>query len=195
MKMSENFTEVMKAIHNVQQEIDIIQRGDTADAGKYKYSYASMPRIWVALKPVLKKHGLTIIQSPTADVADKLETWIIHETGEYVYDGMRLIITRDDPQGFGSAITYAKRYALISMLGIVTDDDNDATTQRRADGEMRKDWVRTYTVMAKKNNPDHSPTYGEFIKFIQEVYGKHPNDILAKDHQQVLDTIKAFDSE
>lgn len=197
MKTSETFTKVIAAIHEVQQAMEVIQRGETAKVkttkAEYSYKYASLPKIWVDLKPILKRHGLTIMQPPTFDMSDNLETWIFHESGEWVMSSMRLIIVRDDPQGHGSAITFARRYSELSMLGLVTDDDNDATTQRRADGEMRKEWVRAYTIMAKKNAPEHAPTYSEFTKFIQEVYGKNPNDILAKEHQQVLDTIKAFD--
>lgn len=197
MKTSEKFTQVIAAIHEVQQEMEVIQRGETAKVktakADYSYKYASFPRIWVDLKPKLKKHGLTLMQPPSFDMSDNLETWIFHSSGEWVMSAMRLIIVRDDPQGHGSAITFARRYAALATLGLVTDDDNDATTQRRADGEMRRDWVRAYTIMAKKNAPDHDPTYSEFTKFIQEVYGKNPNDILAKEHQQVLDTIKAFD--
>lgn len=193
MKYSETFTKVIAAIHNLQQEVEVISRGETADAGKYSYKYASMPKIWTEIKPVFKKHGLTIMQPPSFEISDSLETWIFHESGEWIMTSMRLVIVRDDPQGFGSAITYARRYAALATLGLVTDEDNDATTQRKADGEMRKDWVRAYTVMAKKNAPEHAPTYNEFTKFMQDVYGKHPNDVLAKEHGQVMDTIKAFD--
>lgn len=195
MKMSEEFKQVVAAIHEVQQAVEVIKRGETADTGKYKYNYASLSKIWVELKPVLKKNGLTIMQPPSFNISDQLETWIMHSSGEWVYTTMRLIITREDPQGMGSAISYARRYALLASLGIVTDDDNDATTQRLADGEMKKDWVRAYTVMSRKIDPDHVVTNQEFIKFMTDVYGKHPTAVLAREHQNVLDTINAFDIE
>jgi hypothetical protein len=188
---------VLKAVHNVQQALEVIGRTEKADAGKYSYKYASMATIWNELKPLLKKEGFTIIQSPSSgngtQFGDFLTTTIYHESGEFLTTTSRLIITRDDPQGYGSAITYARRYALVSMLGIVTDDDNDATTQRLADGEMKKDWVRAFTVMSKKIAPDHQPTNAEFISFMTDTYGKHPSKVLAKEHQHVLDTINAFD--
>lgn len=195
MKMSEEFKHVVAAVHEVQQAVEIIKRSETADTGKYKYNYASLSKIWVELKPVLKKNGLTILQPPSFNISDQLETWIMHSSGEWIYTSMRLIITREDPQGMGAAISYARRYALLASLGIVTDDDNDATTQRLADGEMKKDWVRAYTIMKKKVDPDSTATYQDFIKFTTEVYGKHPSAILAKEHQNVMDTIQAFDVE
>ena len=199
MKRSEEYKHVIKAISNVQQALEILKRDSKADVIKYSYTYTSMPTIWVALKGLLKKEGLTVIQSPVSSdgssVGDFLSTTIFHEeSGEWIEYLMRLVITRDDPQGFGSAITYAERYMIKTIFKVVTDDDNDATTQRLADGEMKKDWVRAYVVVAKKANPDSSPTNSDFIKFMEEVYGKHPSKILAKEHQQVLDTINAFDN-
>ena len=166
--------------------------------GSYTYKFTGFPKIWVTVKPLLKKNGLTVIQTPSANndgqMGDFLITTIMHTSGEWIQDSMRLVITREDPQGFGSAITFARRYALSAMLGVVTDDDNDATTQRLADGSMKKDWVQAYTVVAKKQNPDHVVTNQEFMDFMTEVYGKHPSRIKATEHQHVLDIINAFDT-
>jgi hypothetical protein len=193
-----NNLKVLKAIHNVQQALEVIGRTEKADVGKYSYKYASMSTIWNELKPLLKREGLTIIQAPSSTDGqahgDFLTTGIYHESGEFMTTTSRLVITRDDPQGYGSAITYARRYALVSMLGIITDDDNDASTQRLADGEMKKEWVTAFTVIQKKVAPDTAVTNAMFINFMTEVYGKHPSKVLAKEHQHVLDTIKAFDT-
>lgn len=194
MELSPEYKQVIGAIHSVQQIMDVIQRAETADTGKYSYRYASLAAIWVKLKPQLKKYELTIMQPVIFNVGDTLETWIFHSSGEWAKSRMRLVITRDDPQGMGSAITYARRYGVVSAFGLVTDDDNDATTQRLADGDMKKEWVRAYTIVSKKAAPDHAVTGNEFIKFMADVYGKHPTKVLASEHQQVLDTINAFDS-
>lgn len=196
MRRSDSFQKVSAAISNVQQSLEILQKESTANAGSYKYSYTGMPRMWMALKPLLKANGLTVIQSPISHdgntMGDFMSTTVLHEGGEWVEYVMRLVVTRDDPQGFGSAITYAERYMIKSIFKIVTDDDNDATTQRLADGEMKKEWVRAYTVVFTLQNPGKKPTNSDFIKFIEEVYGKHPSRILAKEHQSVIDIINAF---
>lgn len=194
METSQEFKQVVAAIHEVQQSMEVISRSETADTGKYKYKYASLPKIWVDLKPQLKAHELTIMQPIIFNIGDTLETWIFHSSGEWVKSRMRLIATSEDPQKMGAAITYARRYSALSTLGLVTDDDNDATTHRLADGGMKKEWVRAYTIIAKKAAPDHAVTGNEFIKFMVEVYGKHPTKVLATEHKQVLDTINAFDS-
>lgn len=197
MTRSEEYKQVVSAISAVQQDLEILKQSDTADAGKFTYTYTGMPTIWKEVKPLLAKHKLTVLQSPVSGdggtMGDFLKTTIFHESGEWVEYTMRLVITRDDPQGYGSAVTYAERYMIKSIFKIVTsNDDNDAVTQSLANGEMKKDWVRAYMVVAKKADPDGTPTNVDFIKFMTDVYGKHPSKVLAKEHQQVLDTINAF---
>ena len=192
-------SKLIQAIHNVQQEIDIIKKNATADVGKYKYSYTPFPEMWVALKPLLHKYDLTILQIPVSTdgqtMGDFLQTQVIHAEGESMTWHTKLVITRDDPQGYGSAMTYAERYIIKTIFKIVTDDDNDATTQRKADGSMKKDWVVAYNTVSLKNNPEHIPGQADFMKFMTEVYGKHPSNVLAKEHNAVLEMIKAFDTE
>jgi len=199
MNTSETYLEVIKGIHAVQQNIGVIGKKSEADTGKYKYRYADMTTIWNAIREELKRQKLTIVQTPTAAhgsmLGDFLTTAIYHESGEWLSDTMRLITNRDDPQGLGAAITYMKRYMIVSMFGLVTDDDNDAADSRLADGEMKKEWVRAYTVVQKKLAPDTPITNSMFINFMQEIYGKHPSKINAREHQAVLDTIKAFDTQ
>jgi len=189
---------LIKAISNVQQELDIIGKESTADAGKYTYTYTSFPVMWLALKPLLKKHGLVVLQSPVSNdgtaMGDFMRTEILHESGSGKVFTMRLIVTRDDPQGIGSAITYAERYMIKTIFKVVTDDDNDATTQRLADGAMKKEWVQAFTVVSKKQEPEAHVTTNKFIEFMTGVYGKHPSKILAKEHDNVLGIIKAFDT-
>ena len=189
-------SQLIAAIHQVQQSIGVIQKSKTADVQKYKYKYADLGSIWRELRPLLAVNGLTVMQPITyKNGVDMLTTKIYHKSGECMTEDMRLILTNDDPQKQGAAITYARRYQLISMLGIVVDDDNDAADHRMADGEMVKEWVRAYMVMVQGNNPDVSPTYNDFITFMQEVYQKHPKYIRATEHNTVLATINAFNTD
>jgi len=198
MVTSDPFTNVINAIHDVQQNVGSIGKANKAEVGKYSYKYADITTIWNAIKEQLDKNGLTVMQAPTSSdpqlPGDFLETKIYHKSGEWVTDKMRLVVTRDDPQGMGAAITYARRYMLTAMFGLIVDDeDNDAANHRLATGEMKKEWVRAFTVIHKKINPDANPTYKDFMKFMEDTYGTELNKVLAKDSQTVLDTIKAFD--
>lgn len=189
--------ELMDAIHKVQQEVGVIEKKRTAKIGdKFSYKYADLTDIWVAIRPLLEKHGLTIVQSPTqspSGIGTYYKTAIYHTSGEYIDSVMPLQTTKEDPQSLGSAITYIRRYMLSSMLGLFTDDDPDALEHRMATGDQKKEWLTAYTEVHRENNPDgKAPTYGEFIKFINEVTGKDFNAIRYEESDEVLSTIKAF---
>ncbi len=76
---------------------------------------------------LLNKHGLAVTQLVDNAVdAGSLTTMLMHESGEWISATQPLLLAKADPQGQGSAITYARRYGLMSMLGIVAEDDDDA---------------------------------------------------------------------
>jgi uncharacterized protein (DUF3820 family) len=112
--------------------------------------YASLGGVVAAIRPELNKHGLVYTQLPTnLDGAPALRTSVMHaESGEEIADVMPLILPKSDPQSYGSALTYARRYALLSILGLVGDEDDDATAatsqvqarQGNGDGGGGTDW-------------------------------------------------------
>lgn len=96
-----------------------------------KNMYASLESIIDAIRPVAATHGVTIQQFPEIDNdAHVLITRIAHKSGQFYISKMKLIVAKLDMQGLGSAITYARRYALSSIFDIATgegDDDGHAT--------------------------------------------------------------------
>jgi len=91
----------------------------------FRNKYASLSNIIEAVTPHLNAAGLSIIQMPTTD---GLNTMLLHESGEYI-SSVSAIAAKDpmNPQAVGSAITYARRYALGSVLSLNIDEDDDAT--------------------------------------------------------------------
>lgn len=196
--------ELDKAVYAFQQEVDIIAKKETAKiegkGASYSYKFAGMPAVWEAVKPLLKKYELLVKQPVTTwdghSMGDFLKMTVTHiPSGEHETEYMRLIVRRDDPQAYGAATTFAKRYQLSNYFGLITEDDDDAARSKLATADQKKDWVRAYTIVAKKANSNANPTYNEFAKFLLEVYGKGINDILARDSQAVLDTINAFSAD
>ena len=120
---------LFKALANFQQEVPVIHKGTAG----YGYSYADLPAIFGVINPLLQKHGLGFTQLMEGQ---SIKTIIFHtESGE------QLESTTDIPQNvtlkgmndfqvLGSAITYIRRYALSSALGLVTDKDTDAGGQQ-----------------------------------------------------------------
>lgn len=101
--------------------------------------FASLGGVVAAVRPALTKHGLVVSQLPTyiGDGVPALETRLMHpESGEEIKSLMPLMMAKQDPQAQGSALTYARRYALLSILGLVGDADDDASatvSPRRGD--------------------------------------------------------------
>lgn len=132
------------ALLEAQGELPKLHRGSKNP--HYGNTYVSLDAILEAVLPVLNEHGLVVSQMPTyieangSGPAPALRTRITHaESGECVEDTMLLLAQKDDPQAQGSAITYARRYALMAMLGLVADEDDDgnrAAPRRRVEGEV-----------------------------------------------------------
>jgi len=89
----------------------------------YKSKYASLESVITTIKPILAKHGLSFSQLP--DGAG-LKTILFHTSGETLEATMTLVVKEQTPQSQGSSLTYARRYALSAMLGLATDEDDDA---------------------------------------------------------------------
>jgi hypothetical protein len=95
----------------------------------FRNRYISLDALMEQVLPVLNKHGIALVQAPsiTDDSTPTLRTTLLHaESGEAIEDSMPLYLPKEDPQGQGSAITYARRYSLMAMLGLVADEDDDA---------------------------------------------------------------------
>lgn len=95
--------------------------------GRANYGkYATLPACLDAARETLSRHNLAVMQMPFTE-PDRLVTRLIHSTGEWFEDGgvPLLCENKANPQKMGSAITYARRYGLCSMLGIVGEEDDD----------------------------------------------------------------------
>ncbi len=88
--------------------------------------YADLSTIWPALR-VFAEEGIAITQSPSdsPDGHITLDTQFSHVSGQWMRSRLTMRLTKDDPQGAGSGLTYARRYALGCMSGLVTEDDDD----------------------------------------------------------------------
>lgn len=102
----------------------------------FKSKYADLTSIWEACSGALKKHRLAVSQAPGQLLKDptrlELKTTIMHASGAEMWSVMEIPLVKIDPQAMGSALSYARRYSLAALLGIVVDDDdaNKATRDR-----------------------------------------------------------------
>src|SRR3990167_1855456 len=108
----------------------------TKTGADYEYSYADLPDILDAVRPILTAEGLALTQSVEllGDELIGVVTRIYHTGGWVETFGPTPMPAAGDPRAIGSAITYARRYAVSAALGIASDEDTDAegTQGRRA---------------------------------------------------------------
>jgi hypothetical protein len=97
----------------------------------FKSAYADLASVWDACRGPLSKNGLAVLQPPSADGPRVTVTTILtHSSGEWIEVDLTMTATQNTPQGVGSCLTYARRYALQSMVGIAPeDDDGNAASQ------------------------------------------------------------------
>lgn len=107
-------------------EMPNVPRRRTGQVQNRTYSYADLLDVLTAVRPVLAAHHLAVLQAPcVVDGTLGLRTTLLHASGESVSEVLP-IGQVDDPRALGSAVTYARRYALIALLGLATEEDDDA---------------------------------------------------------------------
>lgn len=124
MKTSESIKQIAGALCKVQAELKDPARDTKGGFGKY----VPLDGLLKEVRPLLTKHGLSVMQIPTSPDGTTISmiTVLMHTSSEYIeFDALTLRLGRGTPQDAGSAITYARRYALSAILGVAWDNDDD----------------------------------------------------------------------
>lgn len=125
MEKSNSIIYLSKALITFHVKVDKIKKD--AKNPFFKSTYASLSNILEGINSPLIESGLTFCQFPSGE--NGLTTILIHgDSGEFMQATYEMKPVKDDPQGRGSVITYQRRYALASVLGLNIDDDDDANT-------------------------------------------------------------------
>jgi hypothetical protein len=202
MNKSENITDLVKSLINLQSELQPAVKDKSNPFLKSKY--ADLAGIADASRNLLKTNKLSLIQVCDIDASGPyLETILAHESGQWISGRYPLqAVKQNDPQALGSAMTYARRYTWAAILGIVTEDDdaegamdrkteskqsepsskqknNEKTTQSTTTQQatISDDWIKS-ALSKLKWNP---------LNWIKDNFG------ITGD--KVLDTIKLMDAE
>jgi hypothetical protein len=132
MEQSTSIKELATALAKVQGELKPAPKD--SENPFFKSAYADLATVTKTVMPVLAKHGLSVTQ--VAEGEGNITTQLMHTSGEWLRGTLSLKPVKDDPQGRGSAITYARRYALASICGLATeDDDGNAATHEKPKGK------------------------------------------------------------
>lgn len=183
---------LMEAIFNVQQQAESIKKTATGQVGSRSYKYANLNDTWESVRDLLKVNKLVVYSSPVgmagSSFGNYFKTTIYHTpSGQSITEYMPMVLTRQDPQGIGAAITYYRRYMLTSMLGLIPDDDNDAREHRLATAQQKQ-----MVVGALKLTFPDVTTPDMINQTIENIIGKHPSKIREDEADNVVDLIKAY---
>jgi hypothetical protein len=125
MQTSQTITEISKALVEFNKELSRIEKD--ANNPFFKNSYATLDTILDTVRPILARHGISILQMPSGNgELIEMRTILLHTSGEFIESPVvAMKAVKNDPQSLGSTITYAKRYSISAMLGISTGDKDD----------------------------------------------------------------------
>ena len=107
----------------------------------FRSKYADLGNVMDACMPALNANGIAVVQTVGRDENGMFLTTILRhaDSGEFLEDGgMPLIVNKNDMQGLGSAITYARRYGLMAMVGIAPEDDDGNAASAAAPKQQPK---------------------------------------------------------
>jgi hypothetical protein len=123
MKMSDSIANIAEALAKAQGAID-----DASKANKnpfFNSKYADLASVRSVIREPLAVNDIAIVQLPRSLSGEvEVETMLIHKSGEFIAETLRLPVGKWDAHGIGSGITYARRYGLMSILGIAAEDDD-----------------------------------------------------------------------
>lgn len=126
MNVTDDRKELFLALSRAQGEFTTVEKN--AKNPHFNSKFAPLDSIIEMIRPILPKHGLSVVQFtdlPESGGGVIIETVITHESGQYISGKLYMPTVKQDPQGYGSAISYGRRYALGAALGIVSDEDVD----------------------------------------------------------------------
>lgn len=171
----------------------------------FKSKYTTLNSVWEAAKDPLHENGLSLLQ-PIDIVGGQavVKTIILHISGERIESNCPIVCAKqNDPQALGSAITYARRYSLASIMGIMTEQDDDAEKAMARNNnapkpQQNKPQEKTYQLVGAKGNH----TYEQWLKAFERVangcqsidamqgYNVNQINAVTKDHPEAVELIK-----
>jgi hypothetical protein len=150
---SDKIDVLAKALCNVQKEALSAIKG--TENKFFKSKYADLNAVWTVAKKPLTDNGFSVTQPTRIDPNNGtffVETILMHDSGQWIKGQYLIKPDKETPQGYGSAMTYARRYSFAAIVGVVTEDDD-------GEGGMDRDKEKKELEKKKKeedNKPDPS---------------------------------------
>ena len=164
---SESIVKLSKSLVETQKELK--QPLKDAKNPFFKSEYVPLENVAEAITQTATKYGLAFSQYATTTESGNVSvgTIVFHESGEYIeFPPLILKPENTKPQSIGSAITYAKRYALSAIFGITSDKDDDGN-KANGNGEQQKQPQKRNQKQAPQN--DEPDVHAIVEKYVQQL--------------------------
>jgi hypothetical protein len=112
----------------------------------FKSKYLTLAGALDAVRDALSANGLAVVQQVEATDKLVLNSTLLHSSGEWIASSYPINPVKTDPQGVGSAVSYARRYSLMALVGLAAEDDDGEAAHGRQHAQ-------TSPAPAKKDNP------------------------------------------
>lgn len=158
---SYDINELASALAKAQGEMEVAGRKETNPF--FKSKYADLAELIKVSRPALTKNGLAVMQQIITD--DEGMTWLhtilTHTSGQWIETRMRVVPTKNDPQSFGSCVTYLRRYCYAALINIAVSDEDD-------DGEAAMYDQRQVTAKGTALNTKYNPKENSYETITKE---------------------------
>ena len=168
MNKSDSIKNLAAALNKAQEAMG--GAGKDANNPFFKSKYADLGSVVHALKQPFADNGLSYTQFPITD-NDRVgvETILMHKSGQWISSSVVFKPTKQDVQGAGSVITYARRYALQALAGIPSEDDDGQAASAPAKmvfpvDKLAIDWIASINSGVSHLKEIADPAYRDFIK-------------------------------
>lgn len=180
MKMSDSISNLAEALSKAQGQIDDATK--TGINPHFRSKYADLAAVRSVIREPLAVNDIAIVQLPrTLNGEVEVETMLVHKSGEYISETLRLPVGKWDAHGIGSGISYARRYGLLSILSLAAADDDGNEAVERAAPKAAISQVQKGSVLevearqaAQKGNDSLSAFWK---KLNEEERGWFPNEL------------------
>lgn len=209
MKTSENIEKIALALANFQKVVGSPKKSAENPAFKREgksLKYADLDAIIKVITPALSENGLSQMQFTSSDIETKtvtVNTMLLHSSGQFMTSDDLVLPAENfgkfNAQTIGSSITYGRRYSLSTMLGIASEDDDDANTQSLPEDNKGKGSASN--AKPTNNDNDFFKNKKELEDRIREVANKTGSTfevlkkyVLDKSNEQMHKDFKDFNS-
>ena len=195
MQTSTEVAELFAALATAQGKFTDVVKDKKAriesQKGSYGYAFADLASYIEAIRPALAEAKLAVIQAPAISAGTvTVTTRIVHASGQWVESELTMPVGQQTPQGIGSAITYARRYALAPMLCLAADDDDGEQAERAIKRQSQyappqfqppAPVAQSEPTISQTTFPDQTPPVGpmtpdQLRPWLLEAAGRFAND-------------------